>query len=1092
MAADIGVQIIGIEQLVRERQEGLDSLIPAEKEDDYSSLRSHIIHAFNENREARENGGVNRLLMEALRAYNGQYDPEDEALIASEGGSRIFMNLTSTKCRAAISWIKDILLAGKQDAFGIEPTPVVELPEGVAENIKELITKEFDKLMTPPAPPPVQQGPEGQPPVPPPAPPPDIAKTVRELNEYKRDLHAAIMDEINKEAAFEFKKLELKIKDRMKEGCWDRALSEFIDDFCIFPTAFLKGPIVTRKKRLKWERGVPVASDDYVFLNKRVSPLDIYPAPEASSVQDGNFIEHIRLSRKELSSFMRAGEQYEFKSEAIRKVLENDEGKGIPLDTNIEDEKAREELREGTHFSNKNVYHGLHYWGSVAVKLLRDWGMDDESISGLEEEDTVEVEAILVGSEVIKCIINDDPLERRPYYSASFQKRPGSIWGSAPPYLMRDIQRMCNACARALANNMGLSAGPLMELVVDRLADGQDVSQLKPRDIIQTTSDPVGGSGRAVQFFTIPSVAQELLAVYSAFEIRADDVTMIPRYAYGNEKVGGAAQALANYESVLTPDGPVAICELEVGSKVCNTYGSTSKVLGVYPQGVSDIFRISFSNGKTVDCDMNHRWSVRTHHDREFITLTTEEILEKGLFRKTNEDNKNPKGYRPKWMIPHYSAVDYPEREVSIDPYTFGALLGDGDSRGRLTSMDQEVFDRVPYKLGVVDIKHDNKAWSQTILGIKPLLRSYLGVVDCYTKFIPNDYLYNSVAVRTALLKGLMDTDGCISKGGESFYFTTSKQLSEDFRELVESLGGTVKSIQVRDDKREGRSLGYRIHFYTDFCPCYLQRKADNYKVRERRYTYITGVEYVGKHEATCIEVDSKDSCFLVDNFIVTHNTASGLSMLLESANKGIKDAIRHIDEGLIIPRIQKEFYMTLLAGDYDFSGDINVIAYGSQMLTMAGAEQMRRNEFLQVTANPMDQEIMGPLARAEILRIMARDLNLGEDLIPNRQELKALMKKKEESQQAPPPQVQAAQIQNDTILQIAQERNALQQADLQRKAQKDQQDVAIRAAQLEQEARNKQSDQVTRLQAQQMKTASQEHQANQKIAVELQGAQEG
>ena len=220
MAADIGVQIIGIEQLVRERQEGLDSLIPAEKEDDYSSLRSHIIHAFNENREARENGGVNRLLMEALRAYNGQYDPEDEALIASEGGSRIFMNLTSTKCRAAISWIKDILLAGKQDAFGIEPTPVVELPEGVAENIKELITKEFDKLMTPPAPPPVQQGPEGQPqaaPVPPPAPPPDIAKTVRELNEYKRDLHAAIMDEINKEAAFEFKKLELKIKDRMKE-----------------------------------------------------------------------------------------------------------------------------------------------------------------------------------------------------------------------------------------------------------------------------------------------------------------------------------------------------------------------------------------------------------------------------------------------------------------------------------------------------------------------------------------------------------------------------------------------------------------------------------------------------------------------------------------------------------------------------------------------------------------------------------------------------------------------------------------------------------------------------------------------------------
>jgi hypothetical protein len=756
MAKDIGVQFIGIEQIVRERQEGLDSLVPEEIPEDYSSLRSHILKAFQENREARENGGVNRLLMEALRAYNGQYDPEDEALIVAEGGSRIYMNLTSTKCRAAISWIKDLLLAGKVDAFGIEPTPVVDLPEGVAENIKELISKEFEKLMQPPTPPPIPMGAEGAPP----APPPDIAKTVRELNEYKRDLHESIMDEINKEASFEFKKLETKIKDRMKEGSWEKALSEFIDDFCIFPTAFLKGPIVTRKKRLKWDRGTPVATEDYVFHNKRVSPLDIYPAPEATSVQDGDFLEHIRLSRKELSSFMRAGEQYKYKSDAIRKVLENEEGKGSPLDTHIEDDKAREELREGTTSSNKNVYHGLHYWGSVSVKMLQEWGME-EGIEGLEEEDTVEVEAILVGSEVIKCIVNDDPLERRPYYSASFQKRPGSIWGSAPPYLMRDIQRMCNACARALANNLGLSSGPLMELVIDRLADGQDVSQLKPRDIIQTTSDPTGGSGRAVQFFTVPSVAQELLAVYAAFEIRADDVTMIPRYAYGNEKVGGAAQ------------------------------------------------------------------------------------------------------------------------------------------------------------------------------------------------------------------------------------------------------------------------------------------------------------------------------------------TASGLSMMLESANKGIKDAIRHIDEGLIIPRVQKEFYMTLLAGDFDFSGDINVLAYGSQMLTMAGAEQMRRNEFLQVTANPVDQEIMGPLARAEILRVMTKDLNLGEDLIPNRQILKDMMRKKEASQQAPPPQVQAAQIQNDTILQIAQERNALQQQDLQRKAQKDNQDAQIQAARLQQEAQAKQSDHITRLQAQQMKTASQEHQANQKIAVELQSPRE-
>lgn len=744
----IGIAVVGIDEMVEQHLKGLDALVPKEPDKGISDLRAHIFGSFRKNQDARESGGVNRLMLDALRAYNGQYDPEDLVKIAQEGGSTVFMNLTSTKVRAAISWIKDILLASKQDAFSIKPTPLVDLPEGTEERIREVVTKDFERMLQPP---PVQEGQQQ-------GPPPDIQETLKEINERKRDLYQAIRDEVNKEAEFSFKIIETKIKDQMKEGKWEKALSEFIDDFCIFPTAYLKGPIVSMRKKLKWANGAVSVVEGYQMMNKRVSPLDIYPSPEAASVYDGDFIEHLRLSRKELASLKDMTEASGYKPEAIKKVLENKDGLGLAssFDTNIEDEKAREELRTDTHRANENVYHGLHFFGSAPCKLLKDWGLANYDFSGHDPDDELDIEAILVGTEVIKCVINDDPLGRRPYYSASYQKRPGSIWGAAPPFLMRDIQKMCNACARALSNNMGLSSGPIGEVNIDRLADGQLISELKPRDIIQVTADPTGAAGRAVSFFTIPSVAQELLAVYEAFETRADDVTMIPRYAYGNANTGGAA------------------------------------------------------------------------------------------------------------------------------------------------------------------------------------------------------------------------------------------------------------------------------------------------------------------------------------------NTASGLSMMLESASKGIKDAIRHIDEGVIIPRVEMEFYTTLLKGDIDFTGDINVIALGSETLTLAGAAQMRRNEFIQVTANPMDQEIMG-LGRAEILRKMADDLGFGENIVPNRQELKASRKKKEEAQQAPPPQVQAAQVQNDTIYQIAQERNQLVAADLDRKTEKDQADVQLKAMEVEQRQKSDSTKLIGKLEDTKLRNASEEHRADQKIALELQ-----
>jgi hypothetical protein len=212
--------------------------------------------------------------------------------------------------------------------------------------------------------------------------------------------------------------------------------------------------------------------------------------------------------------------------------------------------------------------------------------------------------------------------------------------------------------------------------------------------------------------------------------------------------------------------------------------------------------------------------------------------------------------------------------------------------------------------------------------------------------------------------------------------------------------------------------------------------------------------------------------------------------MLLESASKGIKDAIRHIDEGLIVPRVEREFYHLMLTGDYkNFSGDINVIAKGSQTLTLKGAEQMRRNEFLQVTANPVDQRIMGVHGRAQILRKMAEDLGLGENIVPSRQELKLMLQKEEQA-------AAQAQQQNNSVaiverqvaaqLQIAQQNAQVKMQELQQKQEKAVAELQLQVMEMQQRAEVENKKLLAQLQATQMKGEQKAEADNKAIALSL------
>lgn len=512
-----------------------------EEEAQYSSLATYILQVYQDNKDTRTSSGIEDKMLQALRAYNGHYDPEDLALIRESGGSEIFMNLTATKCRAAMSWLRDIMMPAKENAWGLYPTDIPDIPEEIKLQIEQHINALVEQQ-----PPEEGPAPEG---LPPKTTAMDATQKLQEINQLKRDIEAAIAEEIYKVASSELKKFETIVADQLQEGEWEKALSEFIEDFCVFPVAIMKGPVVTKKKRLAYVNGGIEEKSEFVFLNKRVSPLDIYPSASATSIQDGDLCEHIRFDKKTLYNMIGVNH---YKEEAIRKVLSQcDDGFASSIsDASIESEKSDEEYRGDTYRANKGVIHGIHFHGSIPWEMLNDWGFEEEKI-GIDEDKQFEVEAIVAGREVIKCVLNDDPLLRRPYYKASWQSIPGSWWGRALPELMRDIQRMCNATARALSNNMAVASGPQIEVYVDRLADDTAIDAITPFHVWQLTSDPSGAGGRAISFWQPSSNASELLAVYKEFEYRADDATGIPRYAYGNERTGAAAQTASGLSMLL-------------------------------------------------------------------------------------------------------------------------------------------------------------------------------------------------------------------------------------------------------------------------------------------------------------------------------------------------------------------------------------------------------------------------------------------------------------------------------------------------------------------------------------------------------------
>jgi len=395
--------------------------------------------------------------------------------------------------------------------------------------------------------------------------------------------------------------------------------------------------------------------------------------------------------------------------------------------------------------------------------------------------------------------------------------------------------------------------------------------------------------------YGVPSGYADLDKLTAGGFQRSDLIILAARPAMGK------AQPLD--AQVLTEDGWKAMGDLQFGDRLASVDGQPSRVIGIFPQGVKQTYRVTFSDGRSTDCCDEHLWKVM-YRDWPAPKVVSTARLREMLTRVR---------YRGRVWIETPGGDFGHHATLPLDPWVLGALLGDGSlERLCISTADQEILDRLRERLGPelmlvanggVDyrIRRVGSRWQKGVQGVVPnpvreaLIALGLSGKRSHEKFIPPMYLSASREARLDLLRGLIDTDGWVEDHGSVCFVTTSEQLAIDVATLTRSLGGICRArpprqkFAVRGDERRPGRPAYVLTLSLDDpkSATTLERKqVKAFRAFRHRRLTVTSIEPARVTATQCIAVSHPDRTYITDDYIVTHNTSLALGI---AANAGLK-----------------------------------------------------------------------------------------------------------------------------------------------------------------------------------------------------------
>lgn len=319
------------------------------------------------------------------------------------------------------------------------------------------------------------------------------------------------------------------------------------------------------------------------------------------------------------------------------------------------------------------------------------------------------------------------------------------------------------------------------------------------------------------------------------------------------------------YSKVLTPSGWKRMGDLKLGEYVVTATGDYAPIIAIFPQGVKDVYRITFTDGSYIDAGKEHLWKVANSNP-----------MNKGYQVVCTADLINSPG---KYKIPASPVVDFVSDVKVHNAYICGYLLA---------SYVSHEF----YGTDVVTVKLS-----------KPLTKDLCNVLTheqasvCGTTKISfhkdSPYVYSSLtdlvaeipetdlATRLGVLQGICKVNGSYNKFKRRVTITFETSLLGDLVcALIRSLGGTCV--------RKGHSCG-KIYGYLQVNPFRDIVNKSRWKPCRNRHLFkhISTITLQEPSECQCIMVNHPDHTYISDSYTVTHNTWIMTKMLHESWKNG-------------------------------------------------------------------------------------------------------------------------------------------------------------------------------------------------------------
>ena len=291
------------------------------------------------------------------------------------------------------------------------------------------------------------------------------------------------------------------------------------------------------------------------------------------------------------------------------------------------------------------------------------------------------------------------------------------------------------------------------------------------------------------------------------------------------DAIMGAGKAQPLDSLVFTEDGYKKMIDIHIGDKVYGDDGLLHNVIGVFPQGVKEIYKVTFSDNTYTECCGEHLWTYYTHDDIKDDTYKTDTL--NNIMNNTlcKVDKHNNKIY--KYHIPIVKPLVFKKQDLDIDPYIYSNLINDNN-------------------------------------------------------LISNSYLYSDVVDRIELLGGLININDQIHN--QYTYTTNSETLAKQIIFLAQSLSCLVDVINNTtlfelNIKLSNVVLTYFRNKYSSYKTISISSQSYN----ESLFRTIVNIESVGKKECQCILVDNPSHLYLTNDLIVTHNTQSSINFMNKS-----------------------------------------------------------------------------------------------------------------------------------------------------------------------------------------------------------------